>query len=358
MENKINIGLLGAGRIAGHHIKAIKKVKGLNLIAISDLIKSKRKFYGTKFKINTYKHYFEMLKTEKNIDLVVVMSPSGMHFEHSLNIIRKFKKNVVIEKPPCMNPSQITSLYREAKKNNKKIFPVFQNRNNKCILKLKDLINKKNLGDIRLINLTLRWCRTQRYYDLSTWRGTFSHDGGALTNQGIHYIDLLRHLFGEIRTVKSKMKTFGAKIEVEDSVVGTLEFNSGALGTLEVTTSARPNDYGAIISVVGSKGYAKISGLAANILEEYSLNKKFCKKYSERIPDAYGYGHFKMYRDIKLDLEKSKKYPIQPQDCINTIKLLNSFYVSDEKNKPVNVLKSRDSNRLGKKNEKISKLYR
>ena len=65
-----------------------------------------------------------------------------------------------------------------------------------------------------------------------------------------------------------------------------------------------------------------------------------------------------MYRDIKLDLEKNKKYPIQPQDCINTIKLLNSFYVSDEKNKPVNVLKSRDSKRLGKKNEKISKLYR
>ena len=126
MENKINIGLLGAGRIAGHHIKAIKKVKGLNLIAISDLIKSKRKFYGTKFKINTYKHYFEMLKTEKNIDLVVVMSPSGMHFEHSLNIIRKFKKNVVIEKPPCMNPSQITSLYREAKKIIKKYFRYFK----------------------------------------------------------------------------------------------------------------------------------------------------------------------------------------------------------------------------------------
>ena len=128
----------------------------------------------------------------------------------------------------------------------------------------------------------------------------------ALTNQGIHYIDLLRHLFGEIKTVKSKMKTFGANIEVEDSVVGTLEFKNGAIGTLEVTTSARPKDYGAIISVVGSKGYAKISGLAANILEEYSPNAKLCKRYSEKIPDAYGYGHFKMYFDIKSDLEKKE----------------------------------------------------
>ena len=93
-------------------------------------------------------------------------------------------------------------------------------------------------------------------------------------------------------------------------------------------------------------------------LEEYSLNKKLCKKYSEKIPDAYGYGHFKMYRDIELDLQKKKKYPINREDCINTIKLLNSFYVSDEKNKPVNTLKCKDSKRLGKKNEKISKLYR
>ena len=358
MVRKINIGLLGAGRIAGHHIKAIKKVKSFNLIAICDLIKSRREYYGKKFQINVYRNYFEMLKIEKNIDLVVVMSPSGMHFEHSLNIIKKFKKDVVIEKPPCMNPSQISLLYREAKKNNKKIFPVFQNRNNRCILKIKDLINKKKLGDIRLINLTLRWCRTQRYYDLSSWRGTFSHDGGALTNQGIHYIDLLRHLFGEIKTVKSKMKTFGANIEVEDSVVGTLEFKNGAIGTLEVTTSARPKEYGAIISVVGSKGYAKISGLAANILEEYSPNAKLCKRYSEKIPDAYGYGHFKMYFDIKSDLEKKRKYPVQSKDCINTIKLLNSFYVSDELNKSVNVLKSKNSKRLGRKNEKISKLYR
>ena len=77
MVRKINIGLLGAGRIAGHHIKAIKKVKSFNLIAICDLIKSRREYYGKKFQINVYRNYFEMLKIEKNIDLVVVMSPSG-----------------------------------------------------------------------------------------------------------------------------------------------------------------------------------------------------------------------------------------------------------------------------------------
>ena len=100
----------------------------------------------------------------------------------------------------------------------------------------------------------MRWCRPQRYYDLSDWRGTYSHDGGALTNQGIHHIDLLRYLFGEVKTVNCKMKTFGAKIEVEDSAVANLEFQNNSIGTLEVTTAARPKDYEASISIIGSKG--------------------------------------------------------------------------------------------------------
>lgn len=358
MATKINIGLLGAGRIAGHHIKAIKKIKNFNLVAVSDLVKEKREFYGKKYKIKTYSHYFKMLQSEKSIDLVVIMSPSGMHYEHSVNILKKFKKNIIIEKPPSMKTSQMESLYNLAKKYKKKIFPVFQNRNNKCIIKVRELLNKKKLGNIRLVNLTLRWCRPQRYYDLSVWRGTFSHDGGALTNQGIHYIDLLKHLFGEIKSVKTKMKTLGAKIEVEDSVVGIIEFKNGAMGTLEVTTAARPNDYGAIISAVGSKGYLKIAGLAANILEEYSLSKDLCKKYSEKIPDAYGYGHFKMYRDINLDLQNKKNYPVSSKDCVNTINLLNSLYVSDEKNKTIKLDRNQDSKRLGRKNIKISKIYR
>ena len=358
MATKVNIGLLGAGRIAGHHIKAIKKIKKFNLVAVSDLIAEKRNFYGKKYKIKTFSHYFDMLKSEKSIDLVVVMSPSGMHYEHSVNIIKKFKKNIIIEKPPSMKTSQIVDLYSLAKKYKKKIFPVFQNRNNKCIIKIKKLLKQNKIGDIRLINLTLRWCRPQRYYDLSVWRGTYSHDGGALTNQGIHYIDLMKYLFGEIKSVKTKMKTFGAKIEVEDSVVGIVEFKNGAMATIEVTTAVRPNDYGAIISAVGSKGYFKISGLAANILEEYSLDNKLCNEYSEKIPDAYGFGHFRMYQDIILDLQNKKKYPINSKDCISTINLLNCLYISSEKNKTIKLKKNLDSKMLGRKNNKISKIYR
>ena len=358
MENKIKIGLLGLGRIAGHHTKAIKKIKKFKIIAACDLNKDKRESYYKKHKVKTYNHYDKMLSNEKDIDIVIIMSPSGMHFEHASRILSKYKKNIVIEKPTSLRVKNLKKLYSLAKKFNKRIYPVYQNRNNKCVIKLKQLIKEGKLGKIKLANLILRWCRPQRYYDLSIWRGTFSHDGGALTNQGIHYIDLLRYLAGDIKKVFCRMGTFGAKIEVEDSAVANVEFNSGAIGSLEVTTAARPVDYEATISLIGSKGVAKIGGLAANVMEEYSPNPKICKNFSEKIPDAYGFGHYKLYEDIMNDFLRRKKFPINTEDCIKTVKLLNSFYVSDELKKNIFVKSCKDSKRLGRKNEKISNLYR
>ncbi len=354
----INIGLIGAGRIAGHHIQAIKKFKSFKIIAFCDLQLNKIQNHKLGNKVNSYNHYEEMLKNEKKLDLVVIMTPSGMHYEHARKIITKYKKNIVIEKPICLKSSQVAELYKLAKKNSVKIFPVFQNRYNKAIQFLKKKKAMSDLGKLRIINVQVRWCRPQRYYNLADWRGTFSHDGGALTNQGIHHLDAMRYLCGELKEVNAKMSTLGANIEVEDSIVANFELRSGALGTLEVTTAARPKDYNATISLVGSKGLAQIGGLALNELQIYSPNQKLCKINSEKIPTAYGFGHFSFYRDVNNYFSKFTKFPVSYNDCLNTIKLLNSFYISAEKKKSVNPKKIMDSKRLGIKNENISKKYR
>ena len=112
-----------------------------------------------------------MFKREK-LDLAVIMTPSGMHYAHARDIIKKYKVSCVIEKPPCMKPSQAKELFKLAK-NTTKVFPIFQNRYNKAIKFVKNELRKGNLGKIITANLNLRWCRPQRYYDLSIWRGTF-----------------------------------------------------------------------------------------------------------------------------------------------------------------------------------------
>ena len=83
-----------------------------------------------------------------------------------------------------------------------------------------------------------------------------------------------------------------------------------------------------------------------------------CKTYSQKIPDAYGFGHYDLYKDIALDMKKLRKFPIQYIDCYKTIRLLNAFYSSSEKNRTIVVDKIKDSKKLGRKNEKISKKYR
>jgi predicted dehydrogenase len=357
MKKKIRVALIGAGRIAGHHIKSIKKNKDFKIVAISDLIKKKALFYSEKYGFKAFGHYHEMLKSEKNIDLVAIMTPSGMHYKHAKDILNKFSTNLLIEKPTFLKSSQVKTIYKLAQKKKVKIFPVFQNRYNRAVQRVKQAIIKNELGKINIVSIRVRWCREQRYYNLADWRGTFSHDGGALTNQGIHHIDLLRFLIGEVKSVNCLMKTLGSKIEVEDSVVSNLDFMKKKIGTLEITTAARPKDYEASISIIGSKGLAQIGGLAVNELQIFTPNSQDCKKFSQKIPDAYGFGHFYVYRDIAKDLLKKKNYPINFKDCFKTIQLLNSFYISNEKNKTIYIKKVLDSKKLGRKNDKITKKY-
>ena len=356
--NNINVGIIGLGRITLHHIQNIVREKKISLVSICDLDRSKLSKFSKKFDVPGYLNYNEMIKKHKNLNLIIIATPSGMHYEHSYEILKKFKKNLIIEKPLALKIQQCKKLFDCAKKNKVKIFPVFQNRYNKAVQRVKKSIKSKELGSVRIVNVRLRWCRPQKYYNLSTWRGTYSHDGGALTNQGIHFIDLLRYLFGEVEFVNCQMKTLGSKIEVEDTVVATFGFKKGGIGTLEVTTAARPDDYEASLSIVGSKGLAQIGGLAVNNLEIFTPNPKDRKIFSEKIPNAYGFGHTHLYRSIKHYFFKKKKFIISDNDCLNTIKLLHCFYNSANKNRRIYFDSVKDFKKLGQKNEKISKLYR
>ena len=140
MQKKINLGLIGAGRITGHHIRAIKKNNNLKILAICDLDILKAKKYALKNNLRFYSHYKDMCENEKELDVVVILTPSGMHFSHALDILRKFKKHLIIEKPTSLKTTEILQLYKLAEKIKKKIFPIFQNRYNKSVSNLKKFI--------------------------------------------------------------------------------------------------------------------------------------------------------------------------------------------------------------------------
>ena len=364
MAKEIQVAVLGCGRVAGHHCLALKETKGLNLKAVCDLQIKRAQQYGNMYDVPFYQNYNEMFGNHPDIDIVSIVTPSGMHAEHSKEILGNFGKSVIVEKPTFLGVREAESTFSLAKTKVLQIFPIFQNRHNKAVRRVKRAVVDGELGEIRVVSVRVRWCRPQSYYDLSPWRGTFSHDGGALTNQGIHHVDLLTYLGGKVSRVNCTMQTMGAEIEVEDTAVATLEYQRGGLGVLECTTAARPDDFEASISIVGEKGLAQVGGVAVNELQIFTPDPLECDKNSENFSGVdgkgavYGYGHFQVYKDIGLHLNGKKEYPITEEDCMNTLRLLDAFYRSNEVRDWVSTNAVQCSVNLGRVNEKISNLYR
>jgi UDP-N-acetyl-2-amino-2-deoxyglucuronate dehydrogenase len=360
----LNIALIGCGRISGHHAQSINQVEGIRLAAVCDLVPERAADYATAHNVPAFESYHEMLAQVPEIDIVSINTPSGMHHEHALDMIERYGKHVVVEKPTFMRPSQLDAALAAADLAGVRIFPVFQNRYNKAVARVRSALQNGELGDIRTVSVRLRWCRPQRYYDMAPWRGTFSHDGGALTNQTIHHVDLLRHLGGDVRRVNAVMRTLGADIEVEDTTVATIEYATGAIATLESTTAARPDDFEASISLVCSEGLAQIGGIAVNELQIFSPDPDACAPSSEDFVGikghgaVYGYGHRAMYDDIVGALNNRVDYPVSAADCRDTLRLLHAFYCSDESGGWVDVDGDAESERLGRSDEAISAIYR
>jgi UDP-N-acetyl-2-amino-2-deoxyglucuronate dehydrogenase len=358
-NDTVKVGLIGCGRIVGHHCRAIKQTEGVELFAVCDLIREKADAYHREFGAKAYADYHRMMVENPEINTVVIVTPSGMHYEHSLDIINRYKKNIIVEKPTFLRPSQMREVELAAQAAGVQIFPVFQNRHNLAVKRVLQGLERGELGPLRSVAVRVRWCRPQRYYDLAPWRGTFSMDGGCLTNQGIHHIDLLRLFGGEVERVCSIHKTLGANIEVEDTATAAIEFKNGAVGALEITTAARPIDYEASLSLVCENGLAQIGGIAVNELQVYTPDPSACAANSEDFSgNVYGHGHVKIYEEIVAAFRDSANFSVSFEDALSTIKLLNAFYLSDEKQGWMKVADAGDSSRLGRHDEAMEKLYR
>ena len=357
--NTVKVAIIGCGRVSGHHCRSIAQTQGAELIAVCDLIPEKATIYQEQFGAKAYVNYHQMLIENPQIDTVAIITPSGMHYEHALDIISRYRKNIIVEKPTFMRPSQVREVYSKAAEAGVQVFAVFQNRHNLAVKRVLRGLAQGELGKLRAVAVRVRWCRPQRYYDMAPWRGTFSMDGGCLTNQGIHHIDLLRLMGGPVSRVCGTHRTLGADIEVEDTATATMAFDNGAIGTLEITTAARPVDYEASLSLVCENGLAQIGGIAVNELQVYTPEPAACAQNSEDFSgNVYGHGHVKIYEEIVASFRGEKPYPVTCEDTLATIRLLNSFYLSDEANGWVDVASAGDSARLGRLDDELAKIYR
>jgi len=183
-------------------------------------------------------------------------------------------------------------------------------------------------------------------------------DGGAYVNQGIHYIDILRYLAGEVEEVNSCFDRLGANPEAEDTGISLLRFKNGAMGVLEITMAARPHDFEASIDIIGNKGRAVLGGWCANKLTCFSPQPDQEALYSkEEVRIAYGYGHKDVYKMVAKSLLQGDKPPVEFDDGLNTIQLLHTLYRSNEERKWIKFDDNCESARLGERNETLLAPY-
>jgi len=332
----LKVALVGCGRIAKRHSELLGSncIHGAKLITVCDRQIERAKEIGTTFNVSYYNDMDIMMQKE-DVDVVVVLTESGNHANHVVNLA-KYGKHIIVEKPMALTLEDADNMIQACDNNGIKLFVVKQNRFNVPILKLREAVESNKFGKLTLATIRLRWARHQQYYDQDDWRGTWSMDGGVLTNQASHHVDMLEWMMGEIDSVYAKSDTMLADIEAEDTAVVLLKFRNGALGIIEATTAARPTNIEGSISILGENGTVVVGGIAMNKLDtwmfENSTNEDedILEKYSVNPPDVYGFGHKAYYEHVVDCIKNNKQHLVDGLEGRKSIELISAIYESIE----------------------------
>lgn len=248
----IRIGLIGGGNISETHARAATQIAGVEIAAIYGTNATKVEHLSRQYGGKPFLNLDEFL-SHRPMDMVILGSPSGAHASQGIEAVRR-GLHVLTEKPMDISTTQADVLIEAAEKSGKQVGVIFQDRLKPEIRQLKQSICDGHLGKITLVDARVKWYRPPEYYSNSRWRGTFALDGGgALMNQGVHTVDLLLWLFGDVSNVQATVRTVQHAIEVEDTAIAILEFASGPLSTLLATTAAYPG-YPRRVEITGSEG--------------------------------------------------------------------------------------------------------
>lgn len=342
-RGKIKFALVGCGRISKKHIDSIQNYlsKQAELTAICDIDLNKVREIGERYNIPYYDSYDKMLSKHSDIDIVNILTESGNHALHTIDIVKKYQKHIVVEKPMALTLDDADGMIKTCDDHGVKLFIVKQNRYNLPVTKLKEAVVSGRFGKIVMGTVRVRWCRDQNYYNLDPWRGTWGMDGGVFTNQASHHIDLLEWFLGEPVTVFAKSRTALVDIETEDTGVAIITFSSGAIGVIEATTAARPKDLEGSLSILGENGSVEIGGFAVNemkiwnFIDETKDDRKVLSTMKEMPPNVYGFGHDKYLENVCESILHDKKALVDGLEGRKSLELIHAIYESIETGKEV-----------------------
>ncbi len=258
MSKSNGFGIIGTGNISAYHAAGIEAHPCCELIAVSNRSLDKAELFAEKYGCDAETGWRSLIARE-DIDAVCICTASGLHAEQSIAALEA-GKHVMVEKPMATTVKDAADMIAAARTNNVKLGVIFQKRTAPDVIEMKQIVKSGILGSILYGDASIKWWRSQAYYDSGEWRGTWDMDGGGCTmNQGIHGIDLLQYVMGvEVESVYAKIATRAHDIEVEDVAIALLTYGNGAYGRLQTSTAVNPGQ-GNIIEINGTLGTAVLT---------------------------------------------------------------------------------------------------
>lgn len=291
--------------------------------------------------IPQYTDYKELLEKEKP-DLIAIATESGKHSQIALDCIEA-GVNIIIEKPIALSLSDADRIIEKAKAKGVKVCACHQNRFNKSILKIREAVEKERFGKMFYGTAHIRWNRGYDYYSRAKWRGTWEQDGGALMNQCIHNIDLLRWMMGsDIEEVMAMTDRLNHEyIEAEDMGIALIRFKNGSYGIVEGTTNVYPHNLEETLYLFGEKGTVKAGGHSVNIIEEWRFSdfldnpEEVKATFHENPPNVYGFGHTPLYADVIGAIKDDRQPYVDAEAGKRALELVLAIYKSAAEGKAV-----------------------
>jgi len=334
MGTTLKFGVIGCGRISGNHLRALAcdRVEA-RVVAVSDLQEERACRAGTQYGVPHYRDYHEMLARHPDIDVLDVLTPTGHHARHVIDLAR-YGKHIVVEKPMALRVSDCDLMIDACRRGGGRLFVMKQNRYNLAVVAARQALEAGRFGKMVMGTVRVRWKREQSYYAADAWRGTWELDGGVMAQQASHHLDLLQWFMGPVSQVQCRTATRLMDIEVEDTAAGLFTFESGALGVFEATTATRPRDLEASLSLLGERGSVILGGNAVNRVEHWQFeheqpeDDQIRSNMSQEVPNVYGHGHVGYLADVVWAILDNRPALVDGEEGRKNVQILTALYES------------------------------
>ncbi len=292
MVRKIKFAVIGQGHIGKRHAEMIRRNPDCELVAVCDVL-PKESLGLEPLQENFYNAIENLLSAHPEVEVVNICTPNGLHAEHALLALHK-GKHVVVEKPMALSKADCEKVIYAALHHHKTVFCVMQNRYSPPSIWLKEIVDKKIIGEVYMVQLNCYWNRDERYYKKGGWKGTADLDGGTLFTQFSHWIDIMYWIFGDITNIQAKFADFNHQqtTAFEDSGFVNFDFVNGGMGSINYSTSVWEKNLESSLTVVGSKGSIKVGGQYMDQIETCNIQGYVMPTLEETNP-ANDYGAYK-----------------------------------------------------------------